>query len=127
MRINMPEKMRVPLVVAAVIFGLSVFFIFDPAYNIFPRCPFYMLTGWKCPGCGSQRALYQLLHLNLGEAFRYNAFFLLVIPVLVFLLVSEFYGDRCPKLHAFARKPAVAWTLLAAVALWTILRNVFNC
>ncbi len=30
----------------------------NPSGNIyFPKCPFRELTGLKCPGCGSQRAV----------------------------------------------------------------------
>ena len=40
-----------------------VYFTFDPAQEAyFPRCTFLTLTGYQCPGCGSQRALHALLH-----------------------------------------------------------------
>ena len=53
---------------------LAVLGMFDPSkFSFFPRCPFLLLTGLQCPGCGTQRALHQLLHLHIGEAFRYNA------------------------------------------------------
>ena len=35
---------------------------FDPATTWwFPSCPFYALTGWLCPLCGSLRAVHALL------------------------------------------------------------------
>ena len=40
----------------------------------FPKCLFFSLTGLQCPGCGSQRALHSLLHLDLVAALRYNAY-----------------------------------------------------
>ena len=39
--------------------GAVVYVALDPATcAVFPRCPFYVLTGLKCPGCGSQLALH---------------------------------------------------------------------
>ena len=35
----------------------------DPATTRwFPSCPFYAITGWLCPLCGSLRAVHALLH-----------------------------------------------------------------
>jgi endonuclease/exonuclease/phosphatase (EEP) superfamily protein YafD len=35
---------------------------FDPAVTWwFPSCPFYAMTGWLCPLCGSLRAVHALL------------------------------------------------------------------
>lgn len=55
---------------------------FDPAdtSNVYPHCPFKLLTGYKCPGCGSQRAVHQLLHLNFKEAFELNQLLVLSLP-----------------------------------------------
>jgi len=36
----------------------------QPGEPFFPKCPFRMTHGLQCPGCGSTRALYQLLHLH---------------------------------------------------------------
>ena len=50
----------------------------DPEYSAFiPKCPFRWFTGLDCPACGSQRAIHQLLHLNIKGAFGYNPFLIL--------------------------------------------------
>lgn len=36
--------------------------------NVLPHCPFKTLTGWDCPGCGSTRMLYAILHCDLAGA-----------------------------------------------------------
>jgi hypothetical protein len=39
----------------------AVLVLFDPAETWwFPSCPLYALTGWRCPFCGSLRALHAL-------------------------------------------------------------------
>src|SRR5260221_331534 len=66
--------------IAAVIWmglgSIAIFlFFFNPASasnQWFPKCPFRMITGWQCPGCGSTRACYQLLHLHPVAAFKLN-------------------------------------------------------
>ena len=52
--------------------GLAVLFFFlDPAkHTIFPRCVFNSLTGYYCPGCGSQRAIHSMLHLDFAGVVR---------------------------------------------------------
>lgn len=59
--------------------GLIYFFL-DPSVYPMPRCPFYVLTGYLCPGCGSQRALHALLHLNFEQAFTFNPLMVLSLP-----------------------------------------------
>ena len=49
-----------------------------------PRCAFLEVTGWQCPGCGSQRALAALLHGHPLEAWRYN---LMLPPALAMILL----------------------------------------
>jgi len=70
--------------VLASVLVLAVFFIystFDPASNsIFPKCPFLSLTGFQCPGCGSQRATHQLLNGDIAGAFQYNPLFVIALP-----------------------------------------------
>ncbi len=57
---------------------LYLYYFYNPGLEIyFPKCPFYSLTGLYCPGCGSQRALHQLLHFNILETLNYNALYIL--------------------------------------------------
>jgi len=56
----------------------------SPANQFFPKCPFRTLTGMQCPGCGSTRALYQLLHLHPVAAFKLNPLFMLTLPFIVY-------------------------------------------
>jgi hypothetical protein len=59
-----------------------IFFVFDPTQvSIFPSCMFHRLTGLDCPGCGTQRALHQLLHGNVVAAIRLNAMFIASLPL----------------------------------------------
>jgi hypothetical protein len=67
--------------------GATFLFLFNPAspaHQFFPKCPFRMVTGLQCPGCGSTRALYQLLHLHPIAAFKLNPLMMLTLPFIVY-------------------------------------------
>ena len=94
--------------------------------SLFPKCMFFQLTGWKCPGCGSQRALHQLLRLNLSGAFHYNAMLVICIPIVLFYGSAELFGERFPRLQALSRSGILSWSVFTLFIAWWILRNIFN-
>jgi uncharacterized protein DUF2752 len=101
---------------AFVISLLAILFFFDPARaGIFPACPLHQYTGWWCPGCGTTRALHQLLHGNLREAFRLNPLAVVGLPLLGFFVV---YRERV------ILKPDWFWVLFGAVVMFGVLRNI---
>src|SRR5690606_24897344 len=70
-----------------VIFGgfFIVYFFYNPSHSpLFFPCPFHYLTGFYCPGCGSQRAIHLLLHGNIIGAFRFNPLMVLTLPILIY-------------------------------------------
>jgi hypothetical protein len=110
----------------AVFVGAVLLGIFDPATSgIFPPCPVRYLTGWYCPGCGSLRAIHQLLHGNLRAAWALNPLTVVLLPFLTYGLVSsalfELRGRELPQPFL----PAV-WirALYAAIILFGIMRNL---
>ncbi len=108
------------------ILSLAVVYVFDPRNpGIYPVCPFFGLTGYHCPGCGTLRALHQLLNGNIGGAFGYNAYTMLAMPFIG-------YSYATGALRVF-RLPAPApvflphqliWALLVAIVVFWVLRNV---
>ena len=68
--------------------GAAYLFLFEPGKTgLFPVCLFRFLTGYQCPGCGSTRAMHQLLHGHVLAAFELNPFFLVAIPFLMYALI----------------------------------------
>jgi len=68
--------------------GAAYLFLFEPGKTgFFPVCMFRLCTGFTCPGCGSTRAMHQLLHGHVLAAFMLNPLFLLAIPFLLYALV----------------------------------------
>jgi hypothetical protein len=68
-----------------------IYWSFDPAdsANFFPPCPFRALTGYLCPGCGSQRAVHHLLHFNIQSAFDLNPLLVFSIPYVMTGFIFE--------------------------------------
>ena len=50
---------------------------------LFPKCPFKTATGLLCPGCGSQRAIHNVLNLNILEAIKENPLLVLAVPYII--------------------------------------------
>jgi hypothetical protein len=111
---------------AAFAAGVVTLRIFDPATSrIFPPCPLRYLTGWYCPGCGSLRAMHQLLHGNVGAAWAMNPLTVVLLPFLIYGLASfalfEIRGEGLPQ--PFLRGSWIR-ALCAAIILFGIARNV---
>lgn len=89
----------------------------DPAdSHWFPACPFHQLTSYKCPGCGSQRAIHQLLNGNILSALAYN-------PLLVISLPYLFFGIMLHRLPPSGRNIWWRQTLYGkwAIRFWIVL------
>ncbi|MBK9981229.1 MAG: DUF2752 domain-containing protein [Saprospiraceae bacterium] len=68
--------------------------MYNPEQYFFPLCPFRFLTGWLCPGCGSQRAMHQILHGHIAASMRLN---LLFIPGILYVGVGYLSPVLFPK------------------------------
>lgn len=115
----------VAAILIAITAGMVALRVFDPATSgFFPPCPFRALTGWYCPGCGSLRAVHQLLRGNLRQALAFNPFAVAVLPFLTYgtasYMVFQLRGKYLPRLFL----PAF-WirALCAAIIAFGILRN----
>src|ERR1700735_860826 len=110
----------------ALVAGAITLRMFDPATTVFfPPCPVHYLTGWYCPGCGSLRAIHQLLHGNLRAAWALNPLTVVLLPFLTPRLVSlalfEVRGQGLPQ--PFLRAGWIR-ALCAAIILFGIVRNL---
>lgn len=103
-----------------------VYYSYDPSHSeLFPKCPFFSLTGWKCPGCGSQRAFHQLLHGDIMAAFHYNALMVCAIPAVLVMLLAEWKRTRWPRFYATVNHPCVIIFIAVLAIAWWIGRNLY--
>lgn len=91
----------------------------------YPLCPVLAVTGLYCPGCGSLRAVHDLLHADLAGALARNPLTVAAVPLLLLAWVS--WGRRLAGRRAAhpTAVPAVAvWGLLVVVLGFTVARNL---
>ena len=109
---------------AAVLAG-AVLFCFDPSQcSFYPVCVFHVITGLQCPGCGTLRALHQLLHGHVLAALYYNALFVLGLPVGA---VGGVYWGWCRLRRqpaSFSVRPVWLWAGGAVLLIFSLVRNL---
>jgi Protein of unknown function (DUF2752) len=100
-------------------------FLFDPAKGIgYPSCPFRMLTGWQCPGCGTTRALHQLLHGHPVTAFELNPLLIVALPLIAFALFTYTRSAISNKEITSTLLPAkYSWVIFGVIITFWVFRN----
>ena len=90
-----------------------------------PVCPTKALLGIDCPGCGSLRMLYSLLHGDAFGAARYNALGLVAMLFLIWAYVAWAYGRLVGRqIVSWQNHRWAAIVALALVAVWFVVRNL---
>ena len=112
--------------VVLLVTGLVLLRVYNPATStLFPPCPLHYLTGWYCPGCGSLRAIHQLLQGNVRAAWAMNPLSMLLFPFLAYGLaregISYLRGQPSPQ---FAVPGEWIRGLCALIILFGIVRNL---
>lgn len=92
------SRARLLLLVVGGIALLLVYALVDPATTVWvPKCPFKLITGLDCPGCGSQRALHALLTGDLAAAWSAHPLLVVALPYLGVGLLLEHLRRRSPR------------------------------
>ncbi len=106
--------------VFALVAGWIVYTVPPAASTWYPRCLFHSVTGLDCPGCGGTRALHQLLHGHVAEAFALNPLLFLLLPLALLAAPSILRGET----PVFMTKPWFGWTCVVVLTGFWIGRNV---
>ena len=113
------------LLAAAAAGAGALLFLFDPARHLFyPVCAFHRATGLLCPGCGSLRAVHQLLHGHLATAFRFNPLLMVCLPLVAWFALRWAARKARGEPAALSFRVAWLWFFLAVAAVFTVWRNV---
>ncbi len=103
----------------------AVLYLFDPArFGFYPTCTFYRTTGWLCPGCGSLRAVHQLLHGHMWQALRLNLLFVVSLPFVAATAILWFMRKLQHQPCLIVIKPAWIWIGGGVILIFTIVRNL---
>jgi len=117
--------------ILALVFVLLLGFVyksFDPSTSLlFPPCPFRVVTGLDCPGCGSQRAAHDLLNGDVVAAFEHNQLLVTALPYLLIGFLFEFIPVPNQKMLIWRKRlfgvKAIYLITLLVLAFW-IIRNL---
>ncbi len=104
---------------------------YNPSGNIyFPKCPFRELTGLKCPGCGSQRAVHYLLNFNIFNATKENLILVLSVPYILIGLMVDLLKQPNKKILKWRKRlfgQNAIYAILTIIMGFWILRNITCC
>lgn len=114
--------------IAAIGSAVAGLFLFNPADGgwLYPACPFRALTGWLCPGCGTLRAMYEMLHGNFGEAVRLNGLAGAGVMIAGMLAVRKVAAavQRTELKPLAVNRGKWVWAGVVVAAVFGVLRNV---
>ncbi|MBV7440814.1 DUF2752 domain-containing protein [Weeksellaceae bacterium TAE3-ERU29] len=127
----MKKTLKILIVSSAILLGGAFIMIYqhlNPSkINIFPQCFTYQYFHLYCPGCGSQRAIHQLLNFDILKAFRYNPLLVMFTPFLIYIFciyIYNFLFDKNIRIKIFNDNRFVYGFLVLIIA-YFILRNVY--
>ena len=114
------------ILVGVAAMALLLLYLGTPASeNWLIKCPLYQFTGWQCPLCGSQRAIHEMLHGRLAEAWGYNPALWVAMPYVALWGA----GTLNPALEKYrmvrlARQDRVLAVVAVMLLLWGVVRNL---
>ena len=123
---NRNVRLLIIAVVLLVLVGAVLFYVFVPP-EYWPRCWWLMLTGTKCPGCGSQRAIAAMLQGDFLRAVSYNPILVVGIPYFLLSVWVDYGKNSNLKQRVrslFFSAKALKITVVVIIAYW-IGRNLF--
>ena len=131
MPLSSPNSHNRGFIIAGIlVLSLVVVLVFvDPTTTqLAPKCPFKLLTGWQCGGCGCQRAVHAFFHGEFLKAAKYNLFFLYAVPYLLILIAERTFltGDLRMKVRSVAEHRYVIWFYVVSYCVWTVVRNILG-
>lgn len=127
MKIKHPILIIIILTLIVIIAGM--FFYINPEESqLFPKCYFYRITGYKCIGCGTQRALHHLFHLRITQALSHNPLIVLSFPYAGLLIYNQYLGgkEKHPKLDRALSSSTSIYIVLTIIAIYWIARNIMG-
>ena len=108
---------------------LTIYYLYDPVASQWtPKCPFKLVTGLQCPGCGIQRALHALLQGRFLDAIHYNYFLLFSGPYIISFGIRALLpkGKVKDKLTSIIEDKRLIWLYIILFFAWFVLRNTLS-
>lgn len=116
---------QIVLLIILLIIAVLFYFLNPVEHQLFPKCIFHSVSGYHCPGCGSQRAIHSLMHLNFAGVVGNNFLFLPAVALIIYHylhpVLNKLLSWKLPNVFYYKKTP---WIIFAVVILFWILRNL---
>lgn len=91
----------------------------------YPTCPWLLITGTFCPGCGTMRAIALLTHLDLTGAISMNPLLFVLIPYIAWAYGRwVFWSIRPPASPPRMTPPIYLNLMFGLIVLYWVVRNL---
>ena len=90
------------------------------------KCPLYQFTGLQCPLCGMQRAIHELFHGNITEAWTLNPGFFLFSPYWFIIFIGMTFPtlQKTSSIVRFCFRNKIILLSIIMLMIWGIIRNL---
>ena len=119
-------RVRASLLLCAITVVLLAIAAKDPrTYGVGILCPSLRIFGIYCPGCGSTRATYFLLHGEVETAFRHNPLLLLLgVPILGWMRFALALSAARAKKPILSSPAWIGWVVVVLLIGYCVFRNI---
>lgn len=126
MQVDVSKVLKWGIAIILVTILAILYRTYNPSGNVyFPKCPFRELTGLKCPGCGSQRAIHYLLNFDILNALKENVILVLSIPYVLIGLLFDTLKNPNEKTLKWRKilfgQNAIFLILTIIIAFWILI------
>lgn len=122
------RRLSPPLVLAGGVLVASVaLHVRDPhQQGAWGFCPWLLLTGTYCPGCGGLRAVNDLTRGDVGGALSSNALFVVSLPALALMWARSVQQRWRGRLTPMGSRWIALWSTVAlsAILVFWVVRNL---
>ena len=87
-------------------------------------CIVYQITGFQCAGCGITRMCLSLLQLDFKDAFYYNSFILVTLPVILACFIYADINYIRNGVYKLGKLRYVLYLEAIGLAVFTVIRNI---
>ncbi len=115
-------------IIAGLVTVVMVYRWMSPYAWWMPRCPFRLLTGLQCPGCGFQRAMAALLRGHVAEAVHYNLYLVYALPYLLLVTLNRYFlpSRLRRRLTPWVENRWVVGFYVVSFFVWLVVRNLLH-
>ena len=114
------KEIRYLLIILGVGFGYYLWLNFT---HLGIPCPFRMITGWLCPGCGITHMLIALIQLDFHTAYLENPFLFITLPFIIGQIIYQRYLQLTNQTNPQWNQ-VLLWIYVIALIIFGILRNL---